>query len=173
MSGQLLGPAWHVLTEVDHFAVFAALGLLAGQQERRARFIAFACLAIALAASMSAPLFSDAFEVLSQLESVLSSGSLAVTGVLVALYRRLAAWLLAAVLVVVGSLHGLANGLHFSDQGDSAVSVAGAVAAALLVAAACALLSAALKRPAGRIVVRVLGSWAAALGLILLGLALR
>ena len=55
----------------------------------------------------------------------------------------------------------------------SAFAVIGAAGAAIVLAAAGAGSAYVMNGPRGRAVVRVLGSWSAALGLILLGLALR
>jgi hydrogenase/urease accessory protein HupE len=72
----------------------------------------------------------------------------------------------------LGLVHGLANGLEFAADALPAVWMLGAGVAAALVVALGTLLAATLDGPRGRIVVRVLGSWLAALGLMLLGLAL-
>ncbi|HEX9395975.1 MAG TPA: hypothetical protein VF943_04460, partial [Burkholderiales bacterium] len=72
---------------------------------------------------------------------------------------------------LVGAIHGLALGLGLVKSGG--LAVIGAAGAAIVLAAAGAGLAYVMDGARGRVVVRVLGSWSAALGLILLGLALR
>jgi hydrogenase/urease accessory protein HupE len=169
--GAFLGPALHVFTEIDHLAAFLAVGLLAGQQARSNRITGLGAFGVALATGLVAPLALDVngFE---SAEGLLASASLLVTGVLVAVGRRLLPWLVGLASGVLGLVHGLANGLAFAAVSRAALSMLGAGVAAALVAAVGTVLAAALVGPRGRIVVRALGSWLAALGLMLLGLAL-
>lgn len=165
-------PAVHVLTEPDHLAVFMALGLFAGQQDGRTRLKALAAAAVVLLASVTTPLLVPQVAAFDAVEGVWSTSTLAIVGVLVAIRLALGVWLVLGVVSIVVAVHGLAIGLHFSDTGVAS-AVAGASLAALSVIALCSWLAARLDRGRGQIAVRVAGSWAAALGLMLLGLELR
>jgi hydrogenase/urease accessory protein HupE len=170
--GAFLGPALHVFTEIDHLGAFLAVGLLAGQQAALARTIGLIVFGLVLVCGITAPFASDAIGALESIEGYLSPASLLVAGVLVAIGRPLPAWLVGLASGALGLVHGLANGLEFAADALPAVWMLGAGVAAALVVALGTLLAATLDGPRGRIVVRVLGSWLAALGLMLLGLAL-
>ncbi len=171
-SGAFLGPALHVFTEIDHLGAFLAVGLLAGQQAMPIRTTALTLFGIALVCGMVAPLAFGAVSGFESAEAFLTSASLLLTGVLVAVGRRLPVWLVGLASGTLGFAHGLANGLAIAGDSRAALSMLGAGVAAALVVAVGTLLAAVLDGPRGRIVVRVLGSWAAALGLMLLGLAI-
>ena len=165
----MLEPALHILTEPDHLVACFAIGLLAGQRGSRseavlllAGFVVTFIVAFCVAALTRLATFES-------LDAYASAGSLIAAGALVALPRIAFPGLAMLAALGMGTVHGLANGLAASTL----VAVAGAVAAAALIAIVGWALAALLKAPWGVIAVRVLGSWAAALGLILLGIALR
>lgn len=165
----MLEPALHILTEPDHLVACFAIGLLAGQRaSRREGGLLFAgFLAAFLIAFCTAALTRvAAFELV---DAYASAGSLIAVGVLIAVPSIALPGLAMIVALGTGTVHGLANGLATS----ALLAVAGAGAAAALLAVAGWALAALLKAPWGAIAIRVLGSWAAALGLILLGIALR
>lgn len=165
----MLGPALHILTEPDHLVACFAIGLLAGQRASRNELIALLgafLLAFLISFSAAALLRITAFE---SLDAYASAASLMAVGVLVAVPRLAILGVAVVVAVGTGVVHGVANGLAAPGQ----LAVAGAGNAAALIAIAGCALAALLKAPWGVIAVRVLGSWAAALGLILFGIALR
>jgi hydrogenase/urease accessory protein HupE len=106
---------------------------------------------------------------------VASAVSLMVLGILVAMDRKLPVGVLGSLAGVAGGLHGFLNGLAMREVGTKAgfwQLVGVAVPAVFFVVYPTALLDL-VKRPWVRIVVRVLGSWIAAIGLLLLGWSLR
>ena len=166
----MLAPALHILTEPDHLVACFAIGLLAGQRAARretlsllAAFVGAFLVAFCVAAVGQ---FGDAFE---SLDAFAAAATLIATGLLVAVPRLSPAPLAMAVALATGVVHGFANGLAAATL----LAVAGAVPAAALIAIAGYGLTALLKAPWGLIAVRVLGSWTAAMGLILVGIALR
>jgi urease accessory protein len=172
--GAFLGAAAHVLTEADHLAAFAAIGLLAGQHAGRPRTAALAAFALALLLGLAGPLAAPALRGLESVEGVFSAATLLLTGALVAGARPLPMWLVAAVGIAVGGVQGLANGLAIEDGARAAASLLGAASAALLIAAiGTAIAPITSTNAPARIAVRVVGSWVAAMGLLLLGLAVR
>lgn len=173
--GAFLGATLHVFTEIDHFAAFAVLGLLAGQNEGSARIVGVVAFLVALVLGMVAPLVFAGLGAFESVERLLSAASVLLTSVLVAAGMKLPGWVTALAGTAVGMVHGLANGLAIaaSSQSVVAVSVLGGVTAALVITVVGALIAGALNGRRGRLVVRVVGSWVAALSLMLMGLALR
>ncbi len=99
--------------------------------------------------------------------------SLLVVGLLTALDRRLPPGAVAALAVAIGALHGWSNGAALALDGREARALVGIGAALFVLVALTAALVCRLERPWTRIAVRVAGSWAAAIGLLMLGWALR
>ena len=165
----MLGPALHILTEPDHLVACFAIGLLAGQRAARRELLSL------LAAFIGAFLISFCSAVLvggaafESFDAFAAAATLIAVGLLVAIPRISLPPLAMAVVVATGAVHGFANGLAASTL----LAAAGALPAAATIALLGAGLAALLRAPWGLIAVRVLGSWAAALGLILLGIALR
>jgi len=93
----------------------------------------------------------------------------ALTGALVALDARIRDAALQALAVAAGLIHGLVNGATMDPTGTSLLALVGAVTAVVAIAL---LLAAEISRlPAGwpRVVVRVLGSWITATGMLMFG----
>jgi urease accessory protein len=170
--GTFLGASAHVLTEADHLAAFVAIGLLAGQHAVRPRTAALAAFAISLLLGMAGPLAFPALRGFESVEGIFSPATLLLGGALVAAAWRLPMWLVAAVGVAVGGVQGLANGLAIEDSPRAAVSLLGAASAAFLITVIGTAIASIANAPA-QIAVRVVGSWVAAMGLMLLGLAWR
>ena len=164
----MLDPALHILTEPDHLVACFAIGLLAGQRNGRqigwllGAFITGFVVAFCAAALTR----SAAFE---SIDAFAAAGTLIAAGLLVAIPRFARLPLAVAVAAATGAIHGFANGLAAA----SLLAVLGAGGAAALIAAFGAGIGWLFRAPWGLIAVRVLGSWAAAMGLILVGIALR
>jgi hydrogenase/urease accessory protein HupE len=105
-----------------------------------------------------------------QLATTLTVG---LAGLLVALDRRLPSIVLAVAAVLGGMIHGLANGSVMLGEGRDRLTLWGVVTAVALVTLLGSAAVAALRKPAARIVVRVAGSWIAAIALLLLGWQFR
>ena len=165
----MLEPALHILTEPDHLVACFAIGLLAGQRVARRELLSL------LAAFIGAFLFLFCVAALAHIaafesiEAFAAAGTLIAAGLLVAVPRISLPALAMGVALATGAVHGFANGL----AAPTLLAAAGAVPAAASLALAGAGLAGLLRAPWGLIAVRVLGSWAAAMGLILVGIALR
>ena len=170
--GPILGPALQLFADPVHASAFFTLGLLAGQQQPRRGAAALAGFGIALLLLIRASFYTSALKGFAPFEAMASAALLLACGTLVALELRLPIWLAAFAGTLLGGVHGLALGLGFASS-KTAFAVVGAAGAAIVLAAVGAGLAYVMNGPRGRAVVRVLGSWSAALGLILLGLALR
>ncbi len=81
--------------------------------------------------------------------------------------------MVALLAVAIGGLHGWSNGAALALDGREARGLLGIGAALFVLVALTAALVCRLERPWTRIAVRVAGSWAAAIGLLMLGWALR
>jgi urease accessory protein len=164
-AGAFWGGFLHPLTALEHVLAIVAFGLLAGLQSPRPAFAALLAFALALAlggiAGMAGWLPPDL--------GFAAAGSIAVVALLVALARPLPPAVLMALAVGLGLLHGAANGAAVPAGVDRIAFLLGIVAGPALVAH---LLIGAVRRleaPWTRIAVRVLGSWLAAVGLLVLG----
>jgi hydrogenase/urease accessory protein HupE len=165
----VLGPALHILTEPDHLVACLAIGLLAGQRlggREIAGLLNAFITAFVLAFCAAALTRLAAFEAI---DAFASACTLMGAGLLVAIPRISRFGIAIFVAVATGAIHGFANGL----AATSLLTVFGAGGAAALIAVFGAMLAWLLRAPWGVIAVRVLGSWTAAMGLILFGIALR
>jgi hydrogenase/urease accessory protein HupE len=162
------GVAHLFVTPEDALAVLA-LALLAGLGGKpHGRAVLFvlpaAWLAGALAGRM-APLSAGI--------PVLSAALLIALGALVAAGRRLPLALVAGAALTCGLLKGSFNSAALAGAGSSGLAAAGTGCAVFVLVALVAGQVAALKKEWARIMVRVAGSWICAIGLLMLGWAVR
>ena len=99
--------------------------------------------------------------------------SLLLLGGLVASDLRLSAGAVAAIAVCLGLAHGFFNGEALSGSGPGALGLLGIMATLFVLVALGSAFVVRLQRPWARVAVRVVGSWVAATGLLLLGWGLR
>jgi len=99
----------------------------------------------------------------------LSVALFTILGLLVAVDARLSPVVVAAIAVVFGTLHGLLNGSALAAVGAGSVSLLGIAATVLLLALLTAAAVVPLRTLWARIVVRIAGSWVAAVGVLMLG----
>ena len=95
--------------------------------------------------------------------------SFIVVGGLVALDRRLAPNVVAGLALALGLVHGWLNGAEIASAGREAMGLVGIGGAIFVLTALVSALIVSLRRPWTRVVARVVGSWTAAIGLLLLG----
>ena len=168
-----LGPFYdgvsHFGLTPEDFLPALALALLAGQRGSRAgRATLFALPGAWLVgglAGLAFPTISTA--------TALTTVSFVLLGGLVAAEAPLRPGWVAGLAVVLGLLHGTLNGGAMSEARLGALGIAGIVATLFVVTALATAMVVAIRVPWGRIAVRVAGSWIAAVGLLLLGWALR
>ncbi len=94
-------------------------------------------------------------------------------GLLVAADRRPPLSVVAACAMVLGLVHGALNGAALPAAGSPAPSVLGVACTIFVLAALVSGTVVSLRAPWMRIVVRVAGSWIAAIGLLMLGWSMR
>ena len=168
-----LGPLYdgvsHVLISPDDLLPVLAMALLAGLNGKAAGRLALFVLPAAWA--MGGLLGFAARTPL--LPGAVAAVSFLVLGALTAADRRLSPVVVSSFAVVLGLLHGWLNGAGIATAGREALGLAGIVAAIFVLVALVAALVVSLRAPWARIVVRVAGSWIAAIGLLMLGWSLR
>jgi len=105
--------------------------------------------------------------------AVAATGSFLVLGVLTAADRRLSPAIITMFAIAVGLLHGWLNGVSIMDAHREALGLAGIVSAIFVLVAIAAAFAVSVRAMWARVAVRVVGSWVAAIGLLMLGWALR
>jgi len=101
------------------------------------------------------------------------AASFLLVGALVAADRNLSVGVVAALAATIGALHGFLAGSALSTTPSGGLELLGGLVALLVVVTLVAGVVVSLKVFWARIAVRVLGSWIAATGLLMLGWTLR
>ncbi len=165
-AANLYAGALHALSALEHLLPFLALGILAGQQGRKAGPVLLVfCLALAAGASVAiwtAPL---------PYVGLLNIFSAILFGGLVAAAWSLPMTLCYGIAAVFGLSHGFANGAGMIELNKPYLYIAGVALAGLAVTVYGLILTGyLLRRKAGwiHIAVRVAGSWIAAIGILVL-----
>jgi len=104
---------------------------------------------------------------------VASAASFLIIGGLVAADARLNLALVTALAALLGLVHGGFNGGAMSQSGPGFLGVMGIATAVFVATSLCSALVVSLRAPWMRIAVRVAGSWIVAMGLLMIGWALR
>ena len=156
----------HPLTGLDHLAAMLAVGLWSALAARNGRELLAAPLGFA-AMLLAGALMGLAGVALPAVEPMIAA-SLLVLGLLVFTRKRLPAFASAALVGVFAIFHGLAHGQELAGETDAALTLAGMLAATVLLHAAGIGLGWAL-RHANRWLPRLAGVAVALLGAALLG----
>ncbi len=162
------GMAHLALTPQDWLLVLA-MGLLAGLCGRAASRAALVAFPVAwFVGGMAGVAFSSPGA--PALATVLS---ILVLGLLVAADRRLAPVVVAMLACVAGLLHGFVNGATMVVAGRTWLALLGAATVVFLAATILPAAVVGLRARWTRVMVRVMGSWIAATGILMLGWILR
>ena len=94
-------------------------------------------------------------------------------GVLLATNRPLPLTWIAGLAVLLGLLHGVLNSSEIPQASSGQISAAGVVVALFAAVSLLAGQAASMRLPWARVAVRITGSWIAAIGLLMLGWAMR
>ncbi|QCP52684.1 hypothetical protein FAZ95_26415 [Trinickia violacea] len=171
-AGDFYAGMLHPLTSPEHLLPMLALGVLAGQNGlKRCEFVLWAFPAALAAGACIALAITDLHGIF-----LFNIASGVLLGSLVAAAFRLPSWLILILAAVFGLSHGYANGAVIMGQIRPGVFITGLVCASfILIAYTVAATSFLLRlRPTWiAIAVRVAGSWAAAIGLLVLSLSQR
>jgi len=98
--------------------------------------------------------------------------SFLILGVLVAADLKLSQKSFTAIVVGVGLIHGLLNGVALKE-GAGILGLIGIMATLFVIVAIVSAFIVSLKQPWTRIIVRVAGSWVAAIGMLMFGWLMR
>lgn len=168
-----LGPIYdgisHLFVSPDDLLAVVTMGLLAGLNGaatgRRVLFL----LPVAWLGSGAAALVLGPLPVPGMTAAV----SLLTLGGLTALDRRLPLEVVGALALTFGAAHGSLNAMAIAAGQHDGLSLLGIVAAIFVMVAISGALAVTFRATAARIVIRVAGSWVAAIGLLMLGWSLR
>ena len=168
-----LGPFYdgisHLLLSPDDLVPALALALLAGVNGPVVgRRMLFALTAAWLGGGLLGALFRGLL-----IPSAALSLSFLVLGLLIAWGRSLSPAAVSTLAVAVGLLHGWFNGVGIAQSGRELLALLGMVSATFVIAAIIASIALSFRSGWMRIAVRVVGSWVAAVGLLMLGWSLR
>ena len=98
--------------------------------------------------------------------------SFLILGLLIAADLKLSQKMVTAIVIVVGFVHGVLNGVALKE-GAGILGLIGIMATLFVIVAIVSALIVSLKRPWTKIAVRVAGSWVAAMGLLMFGWMMR
>jgi urease accessory protein len=159
----------HLLVSPEVLLPVVALALLGGLHGPRVgRTVVFALPVAWLAGSLLGPLVVPHVT----MPAVTAAGTVAVGG-MVAAGQQLPPGVVGGLAVVVGLFAGTLGGIGIATAHASLLSVAGVIAALFVVLSLLAGQVASLRAPWARVMVQVAGSWIAAIGLLMLGWAVR
>lgn len=168
-----LGPVYdginHLLRSPEDLLPVIAMALLAGLHGRgESRRVLFA-LPVSWVVGGLAGHASGA----QVMPGALTALSCIVVGLLTALDQRIPARVLTGIAIALGLLHGWLNGAGIANDRGDGLALLGIGAAVFVLVAIGAALVVSVRAAWQRVVVRVAGSWVAAVGLLMLGWALK
>jgi urease accessory protein len=164
--GDFYGGMLHPLTALEHLLPILGLSLLAGQQgPRRARWVLLLFPAGLLAGAMLSGYVEPAW-----LVTWFNRLTFVAVGILVAAAARLPLPVLGTTAFVLGLSHGVENTVDISSSIAMHLFVPGVVVSGIAMVAIFAAIAVFLEVPWQRIAIRVVGSWIAAIGILVIGL---
>jgi hydrogenase/urease accessory protein HupE len=159
----------HVLATPEDLLLIVALTLLAGLHGAPCGRAVLGALPVAwLAGALAGRMTGLAVDM-----PVLSAAMLIAVGVLVAADLRLSLLWVTGLALICGVVHGYFNGTVLARARVGGLAVFGIASAVFVVVSLLAGQVTVLRAPWARVVVRVAGSWLTAIGLLMLGWALR
>ncbi|GMV93158.1 MAG: hypothetical protein AMXMBFR82_29360 [Candidatus Hydrogenedentota bacterium] len=159
----------HLILSPDDLLGIAAMALLAGSlSARHGRWVLFVLpvtwlLGGGFGLALRQEIHLDAW----------NAASILIIGALVAANWRLPLPLVAGLALALGGLHGFLNGSGLGTSTNALLALAGIACGCFVLVALVAACAVKLHATRARIVVRVTGSWIAAIGLLMLGWAFR
>jgi hydrogenase/urease accessory protein HupE len=168
--GDFYGGLLHPLTSLELGLAFVVFALLAGQQGTQHARFALAWFMGTLTTGAIVALWLPSYAEELRLPSIAFT---ALFGVMVAIAPRLPAAILLLIGVIAGLLSGLSNGLAMTAETAAHMFVPGIAASGLLVVIPIAAFVTTLHRQWQLTSVRILGSWIAASGLLVMAFQLR
>ncbi len=155
----------HLFLSFDDLLPVVAMALVAGLNGPAAGRRALFTLPLAWLAAGAAGYASG----VAPLPAGVASVSLLLLGIFTAADLKLQPTVVTAIAMILGIVHGWSNGASIAAAGREGRGLIGITIAIFVLASLASALVVSLRRPWARIVVRVAGSWIAAIGLLLLG----
>ena len=164
--GDFYGGILHTLLVMAHIFPLIALSIMAGQQGPKVAgkglgVFLIALLAGAVTAFYTQPLIAVFY---------INLASFIVLGILAALSLKLPSWFFFSVVSFFGFTHGYQNGMELHQTQSPLLFLAGLLTGGLILYALLAAITIAVKKEWFQIALRVIGSWVAAMGLMLIAL---
>ena len=164
--GDFYGGMLHPISAVEHLFPIIALSLLAGQQgPRLARWTV-----LAFPIGLLVGVIVGASAGPNDYIAWINKSSFVVLGLLVAAAVRMPLSALMAISLVLGATHGYENTADVAQTVTMQMFLPGILTAGLVLVAIVAATTVSLKTPWQQIAVRVVGSWIAAIGLLVIGM---
>jgi urease accessory protein len=164
--GDFYGGMLHPLTALEHLLPILGLSLLAGQQgPRRARWVLL-LFPLGLLAGALSGVHGEPVSLVVWFNRL----SFIAVGILVATAARLPLPVLGATALLLGLSHGVENTTDVPSSIAVYLFVPGVVVSGVTLVAIFAAVAVSLEVPWQRIAIRVLGSWIAAIGILVIGL---
>ena len=168
--GPFYGGLVHPITALEHLLPLVALGLLSGQQGPATARRVLVLLPLGLAGGAWLSYARPGWPGIQSLNLL----SLLILGLLVAVNWHLPMGVTEGLSLIFGVTHGAANGAAAVGAGVSRdLFVVGLLTAAVVLATLVPALVLSLRVAWGQVAVRVVGSWIAAVGLLIVSFALR
>jgi urease accessory protein len=159
----------HFLITPEDLLPVVALALFAGLQgPALGRIVLFALPLAWLTGSIAGLLDIPRFTV-----SVMMTLATIALGILLAADKPLPPALIASIAILLGLLHGSADGSEIARRHSSEIITAGVAIAICIIVSLLAGQAASIKVGWARVALRVVGSWIAAIGILMLGWSLR
>ncbi|MBI5690152.1 MAG: HupE/UreJ family protein [Verrucomicrobia bacterium] len=162
----------HFLFSIEDILIAIAAGIFAAEHGGK---FAVRGVAVLAAAWLAGGLGGLAIGSLPAAADRAAAGTLLIVGLLAAWDRRFGPGVVMAVVAVAGGVHGLLNGVGMQAPGFRAgvFQLLGIGSAVAFVSFYPTVLLELVQKPWARVVARILGSWIAATGLLMLGWAFR
>jgi len=166
--GPIYDGAAHLLMSPEDLVPVCAIALLAGLRGSRHSRVVLAALPVSwLLGGVAGVTFGHASS------NSVAPASLLILGALVAMDISVSLRIQAALAVTLGFVHGYVNGSGVEPSVDGAQVLLGLAAVLFVVVGLVAAFAIQSSQPWRRIAIRVLGSWVAATGLLMLGWAMH
>jgi hypothetical protein len=168
--GDFYAGALHPMTDPIDVVLWVATGVLAGSLGARKASLLVLLFPLGLLAGLAL----GAATGVDHVSSVADAGLLCLIGLLLAAARPLPAWLLGAIAFAIAGTRGLVNAGGTQPQTDTLLFAAGLVTAGYAVVTIAMAVTVVFCRPAAGwrpIAIRAIGSWIAAVGLMMGGFA--
>ncbi len=164
--GDFYGGILHTFLVMAHIFPLIALSIIAGQQGPKAAGKGLTFFLAALFAGAVAAFYTQPVTAIFYLNLI----SFIVLGILAALSLKLPLWLFYSVIFFFGFTHGYQNGMELHQTQSPVLFLTGLLAGGLILYTLIAAITVSVKKEWFQIALRVIGSWVAAMGLMLIAL---